>query len=67
MDFDPSLRPEIGNNVLLGSGCKILGGISIGDNVIVGANSVVIESVSPDTTVVGIPAREIVSATRGTR
>jgi serine O-acetyltransferase len=67
MNFDPSLRPEIGNNVLLGSGCKILGGIRIGDNVTVGANSVVIESVSPDTTVVGIPAREIVSATRGTR
>lgn len=59
MGFDPALRPEIGENVLLGTGCKVLGGIRIGDNVIVGANSVVLNSVEPDTTVGGIPARTI--------
>jgi serine O-acetyltransferase len=57
MNFDPELRPEVGNNVVLGSGCKILGGIRIGDNVVVGANSVVVHSAESNTTVMGIPAR----------
>jgi serine O-acetyltransferase len=59
MGFDPTLRPEIGENVLLGTGCKVLGGIRIGDNVTIAANSVVINSVQPNTTVAGIPARAI--------
>jgi serine O-acetyltransferase len=45
MHFDPSKRPEVGDNVTLGSGCRILGGISIGNNTIVGANAVVVHSV----------------------
>jgi serine O-acetyltransferase len=49
--------PTIGNNVILGAGSKVLGGVEIGDRVIVGANSVVMESVSPDKVVGGIPAR----------
>jgi len=59
MHFDPSTRPTIGNNVTLGSGAKILGGITIGDNVKVGANSVVVHSIGPNRTVIGIPAREV--------
>jgi serine O-acetyltransferase len=59
--FDPALRPQIGNNVLLGSGCKILGGIHIGDGVTVGANAVVLDSVEPNTTVAGVPAKVISS------
>jgi serine O-acetyltransferase len=59
MKFNPVLRPEVGDNVVLGSGCKILGGIRIGDNVTVGANSVVLESIEPNATIVGIPARKI--------
>ena len=59
MGFEPALRPEVGDNVVLGSGCKVLGGIRIGDNVTVGANSVVVDSVEPSGTVVGIPARRI--------
>jgi serine O-acetyltransferase len=59
MDFDFRLRPDIGDNVVLGSGSKILGGIHIGHNVAVGANSVVVDSVEADTTVVGIPARKV--------
>ena len=62
MKFDPELRPEVGNNVVLGSGCKILGGIRIGDNVIVGANSVVVHSAESNTTVMGIPARIMFTA-----
>ncbi len=57
MDFDFRLRPNVGDNVVLGAGSKILGGIQLGDNVIVGANSVVVDSVEDDSTVVGIPAR----------
>ncbi len=57
--FDASLRPEVGDNVVLGAGSKILGGIRIGDNVTVGANSVVVDSVDAGSTVVGIPARTV--------
>jgi serine O-acetyltransferase len=59
LGFDFRLRPEVGDNVVLGAGSKILGGIHIGDNVTVGANSVVVDSVEADSTVVGIPARKI--------
>jgi serine O-acetyltransferase len=48
MHFDPGRPPEIGHNVTLGSGCKILGPISIGNNTIVGANAVVARSVEPN-------------------
>ena len=61
MAFDPSLRPTVGDDVTLGAGCKILGGIHLGDHVAVGANSVVLDSVESNTTVVGVPARKICS------
>lgn len=64
MKFDPALRPQIGNNVVLGTGCKVLGGIRIGDNVTVGANSVILNSVKPNQTVFGVPARERPSSAR---
>ena len=48
--------PIIGNDVILGAGSKVLGGVEIGDRVMVGANSVVMESVPPDKVVGGIPA-----------
>lgn len=51
--------PKIGGHVDIGAGAKILGGITIGDNVKVGANSVVINDVPANCTVVGIPARII--------
>ena len=63
--FDHANRPEVGDSVVLGAGCKILGGITIGDNVIVGANSVVVRSVPPNQTVAGIPARKISSMETG--
>jgi serine O-acetyltransferase len=65
MHFDRSLRPEIGDNVLLGAGCKILGGITLADGVTVGANSVVLKSVEANETVVGIPARTLSRQSRG--
>jgi serine O-acetyltransferase len=62
LGFDAKLRPEVGDNVMLGAGSKVLGGIQIGDNVTVGANSVVVDSVAAGSTVVGIPARRTSSA-----
>ena len=51
--------PIIGNNVYFGSGCKVLGPVKIGNNVVIGANSLVITDVPDDCTVVGVPARII--------
>ncbi len=59
MHFESALRPEVGDNVVLGAGCKILGGIHIGDHVTVGANSVVLNSVDANCTVVGMSARKV--------
>ncbi len=50
-------HPTLGDNVVAGTGAKILGNITIGDNVLIGANAVVIRSVPPDSTVVGVPGR----------
>lgn len=50
-------HPTIGNNVVIGSGAKILGSFKIGDQSNIGANSVVLKEVPPHTTVVGIPGK----------
>ncbi len=50
-------HPTIGNNVVIGAGAKVLGPITIGDNCKIGANSVVIRDVPPNSTVVGIPGK----------
>lgn len=53
----PDDSPIIGNNVDIGQGAQILGGIHIADNVRIGAGAVVVKDVlSPGVTVVGIPA-----------
>ena len=48
-------HPDIGDNVMVGSGAKVLGPIKIGNNVKIGANSVVLKDVPDNVTVVGIP------------
>lgn len=55
--FRPELRPELGDDVLLGAGCKVLGGIVLGNRVVVGANAVVLQDVPAGCLVAGIPAR----------
>jgi len=50
-------HPTIGNNVVIGTGAKVLGNISLGDNSYIGANAVVIKDVPPNSTVVGVPGR----------
>jgi serine O-acetyltransferase len=52
-------HPTLGNSVVVGAGAKILGAITIGDRVRVAANSVVIDSINPGVTVVGIPGRAV--------
>ncbi|MBR5467702.1 MAG: serine O-acetyltransferase [Firmicutes bacterium] len=53
-------HPTIGNNVLIGSGAKILGPIYVGDNVKIGSGSVVLKDVPANVTAVGVPAKWIV-------
>ena len=53
-------HPTIEDNVIIGAGAKILGNITIGSNSKIGANSVVITSVPPNSTAVGIPAKVVV-------
>lgn len=48
-------HPDIGDNVLIAAGAKVLGNIKINSNVNIGANSVVLQSVPSYSTVVGIP------------
>jgi serine O-acetyltransferase len=48
--------PVIGNNVEICAGAKVMGGISIGNNVVIGANAVVITDIPDDSIAVGIPA-----------
>ena len=50
-------HPTVGNNVVIGTGAKVLGSITIGDNATIGANAVVIRDVPADSTVVGVPGR----------
>lgn len=52
-------HPTLGNNVVVGTGAKILGAISVGNHVRIGAGSVVIRSVPDHSTVVGIPGRVV--------
>ena len=52
-------HPTIGSGVVIGSGAKIIGDISIGDCSKVGAGSVVLKSAPPGSTIVGIPGRNV--------
>lgn len=50
-------HPTIGNNVMVGSGAKVLGPFKVGDNSNIAAGAVVLEEVPPNSTAVGVPAR----------
>lgn len=52
-------HPTIGNNVMISAGAKVLGSFIIGDNSKIGAGSVVLEQVPPNSTVVGVPGRVV--------
>jgi serine O-acetyltransferase len=50
-------HPTLGNNVLVGSGAKVLGPFKVGDNSRIAAGAVVLEEVPPNCTAVGVPAQ----------
>jgi serine O-acetyltransferase len=52
-------HPTLGNHVVVGTGAKVLGSITVGDHVKIGAGSVVIRPVPDHSTVVGIPGRVV--------
>lgn len=52
-------HPTIGNNVMIGSGAKVLGPFSVGDNSKIAAGAVVLEAIPPNSTAVGVPARVV--------
>ncbi len=52
-------HPTLGDNVTVGSGAKLLGPIAVGDGAKIGANTVVVEDVPPDSTVVGNPGHPV--------
>ena len=55
-------HPTLGDNVVVGTGAKVLGNIKIGDHTQIGANAVVIRDVPPHSTVVGVPGRVVKTA-----
>ena len=52
-------HPTIGNNVMIGCGAKVLGPFKVGDNARIAANSVVLNEVPANSTVVGVPGRVV--------
>ena len=54
-------HPTLGNDVVVGAGAKVLGPITLGDGARVGSNAVVVKDVPPNSTVVGVPGRTVVS------
>lgn len=56
-EFDPGLRPIVGNDVTLSVGAKVLGPVHLGDACVVGANAVVLIDVPAGALAVGVPAK----------
>ena len=57
MGFTVSKRPVIGNDVFIGAGAKVIGGITVGDHAKIGANAVVLQDVPAYAVAVGVPAK----------
>lgn len=52
-------HPTLGNNVLVGSGAKVLGPFKVGDNARIAAGAVVLSEIPPNSTAVGVPAKVV--------
>lgn len=55
--YQETSRPIVGDGVIIGSGAKVLGGLSLGSGARIGANAVVLQSVPAGALAVGVPAR----------
>ncbi len=53
-------HPTLGDRVVVGAGAKLLGAIEVGDDCRIGANSVLVKSVPPNSVVVGVPGRPVI-------
>lgn len=60
----PNAMPKIGDNVLIGTGAKLLGPIEVGDNSVIGANAVLTSSVQASSLWAGVPAKFIGNVTK---
>ena len=60
--YEPGKRPEVGDDVFIGSGAKVLGGVVLGDRSVVAANAVVLQDVPAGAVVGGIPAKVLKQA-----
>ncbi|WP_156826988.1 serine O-acetyltransferase [Geopsychrobacter electrodiphilus] len=56
---EKGLSPVIGSRVFIGSGAKIVGGLTVGSDVLIGANAVVVKDIPCDSVAVGVPAKVI--------
>ena len=63
---DRGTSPQLGSDIFIGAGAKVLGSITIGDGARVGANAVVIRDVPAHATVVGVPAKVVRQRQPGT-
>jgi len=57
-------HPQIGDNVIIGSGAQLLGAIEVGHGARIGSNAVVVKDVPPNATMVGVPARNVAKSTK---
>lgn len=60
-------HPTLGNNVMVGSGAKVLGPFKVGDGAKIAAGAVVLSEVAPGATAVGVPAKAVVKKTEEER
>jgi len=62
---DMKRHPTLKDNVVVGSGAQILGPITIGENSLIGSNSVITKNVSEKSVMAGIPAKKVGDASKG--
>jgi len=55
--YEESSRPTVGDDVTIGSGAKVLGGLTLGAGSRIGANAVVLDSVPTNVVAAGVPSR----------
>lgn len=58
--YNGDYAPILGNNVKVTCGAKVIGNVTVGDNVVIGANAVVVKDVPANVTMVGVPAHILV-------